>query len=138
MRLQLHGIAVLLAAAGLALLPWPTQAAAPERCTWTPRSMVAARETDESRVADWIVRRILRLAADSGPVVEISPGEVTAATGVDVSRIDAEQVGRQVRERLRELSREHAGARDSSAVDRVPDATETPAGDARGAPETRQ
>ena len=126
-----------MAAAGLALSPRAAPAAAPERCTWTPRSIVAARDTDESRVADWIVCRILKLAADSGPVVEISPGEVTAATGVDVSRIDAEQVGRQVRERLRELSRQPAGIRDSPAADPIPSAAETPAGDSSAVPETR-
>lgn len=103
-KVQLSAITLLILA-GFTFMVRPARAASPERCDWVPRSVAAAPVTDESRVADWIVARILKLAADSGPVVDISPAEVAAATGIDVNHVDADEVGQQVRERLRELSR---------------------------------
>lgn len=103
----------LLILAGFIFTARPVVAVSPQRCDWTPRSVAAAPATEESRVADWIVARILKLAADSGPVIDISPQEVAAATGIDVNRVDSAQVAQKVRERLREMSRqpfvEHQG-----------------------------
>lgn len=115
----------------------PALAAAPQRCTWAPRSLSIAPASDESLVADWIVGRILKLAADSGPVVEISPLEAAAATGVDLSRVDPDRVGRHVRERLRELSRQPILDHETSSLEAVPPGAPAAAETSTTMPETQ-
>jgi len=144
-KVQLSAISLLILAA-LVIPVEPAHAAGPSRCEWVPRSVAvtvaAAPATEESRVADWIVARILKLAADSGPVVDISPAEVAAGTGIDVNRVDADEVGQQVRERLRELSRrpvvEHQAAPAHPAPNAAqdPEPVGAPAETTRGVPET--
>lgn len=134
MRTVLRCITVVVA---IAALGGQALAAAPQRCTWAPRSISIAPATDESRVADWIVERILKLAADSGPVVEISPLEVAAATGVDLKRVDPDQVGRQVRERLRELGRQRVTEHENSPAEAVPPPAGAPAETSTAMPQTQ-
>ena len=104
----------------LAMIPAAGHAAAANRCGWMPRSLAVAPETSESRIADWIVDRILKLAADSDPILEISGAEAAAATGADLDRVDAVAVAQRVRERLRELSRQPVVAHESPSTDSVP------------------
>lgn len=135
-RVAIASVALMIAVSTLP--PAPALAAAPDRCQWTPRSIAAAPKTDEAELADWIVSRILKLAADSAPVVDLSPREAAAATGVDVSRVDADAVVQQVRERLRELSRQPMrGQAASDTSETVAPPACTPSTSPAGLPETR-
>lgn len=105
-RTKLATLATVLAAS---VASPPADAAGPRACTVTPRSIAAEREAerreaDESRVADWLARRILSDVADTDPVLDISADEVRAATGVDAATLDADRVRNRVAMKLRELA----------------------------------
>jgi len=70
-----------------------------------PRPTAALPETDEDRVAKWLVERIQNLELYADPVVDFSAEEISAATGVDASRLDLDRIRERVLARLHEASR---------------------------------
>ena len=68
----------------------------------TPRASAArALTSEERRVVDWLVDRILHLEPSDAPVVDFSGDLVAAATGIDVAKLDPDRVRSEVVARLR-------------------------------------
>jgi hypothetical protein len=122
----------------------PTVDAAGSRsCTLAPRTVAAERdaaraaarrEADESRVAEWLARRILDDVADASPVLDISAAEVQAATGIDAATLDPDRVRDRVAIKLRELAVGPTGERAPRSAAIAPAAPASPAPPAAIAP----
>jgi hypothetical protein len=70
-----------------------------------PRQTAALPESDEDRVAKWLIDKILNMDLYADPVVDFTASEITAATGVDATRLDLDRIRERVLARLHEASR---------------------------------
>lgn len=68
-------------------------------------SVHAQSKSDEERVADWLVERILDVDLTGDPVVDYSAAEIAAATGVDATKLNLDRIRERVQKRLRDASR---------------------------------